>query len=208
MSIDTQKDVPLSAIAALVRAAITAELGPGMVVKCYEDPRTLQVMAAADLPALCIYRKRRKSRRESSTNRVQDITVFFQYVLPATTLDKRKNRWPALDAVWDVIETVVLDGGHESVSGGADVLAAAGVQGQEDTAQCENAFSEGGSETVPIFVGSIVVTYTPDTIDLTTLHPFLEFYAAFDGYENPEVADQTNNPFTNDLVTLQGYPVP
>jgi hypothetical protein len=201
VSIDDQDDIPLQAVAALVRGALNADI-PGSLVAIYEDPRTLQNLTGGKLPALAIYRKSRRSRRESSTARVQDIVIEFQYVLPDTKLDKRANRWPALSAVWDVIETAVLDGKHDAVSDGDEVLVAAATQAQENTATCSNGFAEGGAESYPIFIGQITVTYSPAEVVASDLDDFLEFYAAFDDYPNPDPDTDDDEPLTSDEVAI------
>lgn len=196
IGLDGQKDIPLCAIAALVRGAVLAELGEDVLASIFSDPRSLQVLRAASLPALCVYRKSRKSRRESSTQRVQDIVVGFDYMLPATNADQRDLRWATLDAVWDVIETAVLDGKHSSVGDGAEVLVAAATQGREGTAQCRNGLADGGGENYPIFIGEITVTYSPAEVDADSIDDFLRMHAAYDEFPNPDPAPAQDDPET------------
>lgn len=199
--VDQQSDAPLRAIAALVRGAVAAELGEGMIAALYSDPRSLQVLSAKSLPALCLFRKSRKSRQESSTSRVVDIVVGIHYLLPASDPEQRELRWPALDAVFDVIEQVVIDGKHASVQGGAEVLLAAGVQAQRDTAKAQNALAQGGEE-YPMLIGEITITYSPAEVVASDLDDFLEFYAAFDDYPNPDPDTDDDEPLTSDEVTI------
>ncbi len=181
MSIDDRTDPPLSAIAALVRGALLADFGEGIVVGVYEDPRALDTLAATKLPALCIYRAAERRRRRNSTDLVRDITVSFDYVLPATPLENRNERWPALQTVWNAIADVVIAGKHDAVSAGSAVLDIAGVNvEQENSAQATYGFADGGGKSYPLFRGQIVVAFTPEGIDVETLDDFLRFYASFD----------------------------
>jgi hypothetical protein len=208
-AIDSQTDVPLTAIAALVRGAIEADIDDNAVLAVYEDPRALNLLAASKLPALCIYRVSEVRRLRESGIRVHDITVAFDYVLPATNIERRPARWPALQKAWSVISDAVLTGSHSAVQSGIDVLDAASTEAQENSARVTYALAEGGGENYPFLRGSIVVTYEPTGVDVTTLDDFLEFYTAFDnpdtdinllGASTPDgAADST------DIVTLPAW---
>ncbi len=188
MSIDSQTDAPLAAIAALARGAIQADLGADVLVKVFEDPRNLFTIAAADLPALCVHRISEQTRRRNSTQLVDDIVVGFEYALPSTSTDERAGRWPTLHAVWQSLSRAVLAGKHPAVSSGADVLTPAGVWADGENARVlQYTFVEGGRDTEPelrprhpIFVAQIAITHTPDEVDPDTLEDFLRFHMAFD----------------------------
>jgi len=188
VSIDTQIDAPIAAIAALVRGAIQADLGADVLVKVFKDPRNLFTIAAADLPALCVHRVRQKRRRLNSTQLVDDIVVGFEYAMPSTSTEEREARWPTLVPVWESLSRAVLDGKHPAVSDGADVLLAVNTWADEESAQVlQYTFVEGGRDSEPamrarhpIFIAQIVVTNTPAEIDPATLNDFLRFHMAFD----------------------------
>jgi len=188
VSIDSQSDPPLAAIAALARGAIVADLGADVLVKVFEDPRNLFTIAAADLPALCVHRVSEQTRRRNSTQLVNDIVVGFEYALPSTSVEARAARWPTLAAVWQSLSRAVLAGKHPAVSDGADVLTAAGVFAESESARVlQYTFVEGGRDTEPelkprhpIFIAQIAVTHTPDEVDVASLNDFLRFHMAFD----------------------------
>ncbi len=181
MSIDDRTDPPLAAIAALVRGALLADFGAGIVVSVFEDPRALDTLAATRLPALCIYRASERRRRRNSVDLVRDITLGLEYVLPATPLENRNERWPALQTIWNAIADVVIAGRHAAVSDGAAVLDAAGVGVEaENSVHATYGFADGGGKSYPFFRGSMLVAHTPDGVDVDTLDNFLRFYASFD----------------------------
>jgi hypothetical protein len=201
MSLDDQLDPPIAAVAALVRAAIVADLGPEMAVAIYDDPRVLQTLTAGKLPALCLYRESERRRRRNSTMWVDDITVQFDYVLPSTALEKRAVRWPALQVVWHKIANVVIAGKHVSVSAGADVLAAAGLTvEQENSAQVAYRVAEGGGQNYPYFRGQLVAALTSEPADAATLNDFLRFYMSFD-----EPGGDHNDPTIELNITLPAF---
>lgn len=181
MSIDSLLDPQLAAVAALVRAAVTADLGADMIIALYDDPRALQTITAGKLPALCIYRKSERRRRRNSAALVRDITVYFDYVLPSTALEKRSGRWPALGQVWNTIADVVIAGGHAALSDGADVLDAASLHVElENSAQAAYDVAEGGAQNYPCFRGQLVIAHSPPEVDVATLPDFLRFAMSFD----------------------------
>lgn len=201
MSIDDRTDPPLSAIAALVRGALLADLGAGIVVAVYEDPRALDTLAGTKLPALCIYRASERRRRRNSVDLVRDITVSFEYVLPATPLENRNERWPALQTIWNAIADVVIAGRHEAVSSGAAVLSLAGVNvEQENSAQATYGFADGGGKSYPFFRGQIAVAHTPQGVNVDDLDDFLRFYASFDA-----PGGDHSNPLIEATATLPAY---
>jgi hypothetical protein len=179
--LDDQLDAPIAAVAALVRGAIIADLGPEMVVAIYDDPRVLQTLTSGKLPALSLYRASERRRRRNSTGWVHDVTVQFDYVLPSTALERRAARWPALQAVWNKIADVVIAGKHASVVAGATVLAAAGLTiEQESSTQVTYGVVEGGGQNYPFFRGQVVAAFTPAEVDVNTLNDFLQFNMSFD----------------------------
>jgi hypothetical protein len=181
VSIDDRTDAPLSAIAALVRGALLADFGAGIVVVVYEDPRALDTVHATKLPGLCIYRASERRRRRNSVDLVRDVTVSFDYVLPATPLENRNERWPALQEIWNAIADVVIAGKHAAVSSGDPVLSLAGVNvEQENSAQATYGFADGGGKSYPFFRGQIVIAHTPEGVNVDDLDDFLRFYASFD----------------------------
>jgi hypothetical protein len=206
MSIEDQTDAPLAAVAALVRGAITADLSADMVLAIYDEPRPLQILASGKLPALCIYRKRERRRRRNSVALVSDVTIYFDYLLPATSLEKRSARWPALSVVWNLIADVVIDGKHSAVSSGAAVLDAAGLNvEQENSAQVENDTADGGAQAYPFFRGQIIAAFTPSEVDVATLDDFLRFHMAFDRPGMPSGGDDGVEPIIELDLTLPAY---
>jgi len=195
MSIDDQSDAPIAAIAALARGAIQADLGADVLVAVYSDPRNLFTIPASQLPALCVHRVNERTRRQSSTQLVDDITVGFEYALPSTSVDGRAARWPTLSAVWRSLSRAVLAGSHPAVSGGADVLSPAGIWADGEEARVlQYTLVEGGRDDVPdmrarhpIFFAQIAVTHTPDEGDASALNDFLRFHMSFD--KPPECPD-------------------
>lgn len=195
MSIDSHVDAPIDAIAALVRGAIQADLGADVLVAVYSDPRNLFTIPASQLPALCVHRVSQRTRRESSTQLVDDVVVGFEYALPSTSTDDRGARWPTLAAVWRSLSRAVLAGKHPAVSSGADVLLAAGVWAEgEDARVLQYTLVEGGRDDAPdmrprhpIFIAQIGVKVAEDEGDASALNDFLRFHMSFD--KPPECPD-------------------
>jgi hypothetical protein len=208
VSIDNQVDAPLSAVAALVRGAIQADLGADVLVKVFEDPRNLFTIAALDLPALCVHRAAERSYQRNSTQLVDQITVAFEYALPSTSRDEQGGRWPTLQAVWRSLRRALLAGKHPAVSSGVDVLAAAGSQTLRDSARVvQYTLAEGGRDTEPalrprhpIFMAQAVIEFVEPEVDVLTLNDFLRFHMSFD-----EPGGDHTEPLIVLDVTLPAY---
>jgi hypothetical protein len=183
MLIDQQQDVMLTVIAGLCRAAVHGTLAEDALKAVFSDPRDLSTAAAHGLPMLAIYRGGEKKRRQDSATIVQDVTVVFEYALPATAGQKRAERWPALSAIWNVIADTMIAGRYPSIGGvnTLDVLGAAYVH--ENSLSVEYGFAAGGSESYPYFRGTMLFTHSPDElIDRTAdLDDFLINHVAFNG---------------------------
>lgn len=199
-------DVPIEAIAALVRGAIQADVGPEALLAVYEDPRDLYTIAADKLPALCVYRAGETRVRRSSAGVDHDITVGFDYAMPSANLDQKARRWPKLAAVWASISDAVIAGKHAAVDDGTEVLVAAATQADEDTARASYSMAQGGrdsnpqiKELYPILRGTIVVTHRPYDIDVPVLDAFLQLNTSFD-----EPGSDHTDPLLTDTLELEG----
>jgi hypothetical protein len=201
MGLDDQVDGALSAVAALVRGAITADLGADFITAVYDDPRALQTLTAGKLPALCIYRASERRRRRSSAGAISDVTIQFDYVLPATALEKRSARWPVLSAVWNCIADVLLAGKHSTVDGGVPVLSNAAVSFEESGVTAEYGVADGGGQNYPFLRGRAVGVFTPSGVDVTTLADFLRFHMTFDKSE-PVSGDADDSLIELDVTLL------
>lgn len=208
MSLDSQTDAPIAAIAALVRGAIQSDLGADVLVKVFEDPRNLFTIAAVDLPALCVHRASERTERRNSTQLVDVITVGFEYALPSTSVEGKAARWPTLAAVWGSLSRAIVAGKHAAVSSGSDVLLAAGAWVDEESVRVlQYTLAEGGRDTEPemrarhpIFMAQAVVEYTPSEVDVLTLDKFLTFHMSFD-----ELGGDHSEPLFELDVTLPAY---
>ncbi len=200
--IDQQTDAPLAAIAALVRAAIAADVGADALTKVYAEPRPPHDLDDNDLPVLVVRRGRERWKRRSSTSRVRLIDVLFEYTLPsADVAEERELRWPTLHTVWESLCIAVLDGVHEAVDDGAEVLEAASVVADEDTPDVRYLLGAGGRETDaeqrfrrPFFSGVITVEHDPEAVDATTLDKFLSLHASYDLVQTDDTADTPSQP--------------
>lgn len=207
MSIDTQIDLPIAAIASLARGAIRADLGDDVLVKVFKDPRNLFTIAAVDLPALCVHRASERPVRRTSTQLVDEVVVAFEYALPSTSVDGRDARWPTLPAVWHSLSRAVLKGKHPAVNGGAEVLRTVDTWANEDSARVlQYTLAEGGRDTEPeqrprhpIFFAQISVTVAPE-VDASTLNDFLRFHMSFD-----EPSGDHTEPLIEFNITLPAY---
>lgn len=210
MSIDSQVDAPIDAIAALVRGAIRADLGDDVLVRVFEDPRNLFTIAAADLPALCVHRAAERMERRNSTQLIDVITVGFEYALPSTSVDDKAARWPTLAAVWRSLSRALVAGKHAAVSSGAEVLQAAGAWVPEDSPRVlQYTLAEGGRDTEPdmrarhpVLLAQAVVEYTPSEVDVASLDDFLTFHMSFD---KPASAAPDGEPLIELELTLPAY---
>lgn len=204
MAFDDQVDSALEAVAALVRGAITADLGADFATAIYDDPRALQILTAGKLPALSIYRVSERRRRRNSAGTISDVTIQFDYVLPATALEKRSVRWPALPAVWNCIADVLLRGKHPAVSNDAAVLTSAGLWVDQETGvSVDYGVADGGGQNYPFFRGRAMTTFTPSGVDVGTLADFLRFHMTFD--KSQPVSGDSDDPLIELDVTLPGF---
>lgn len=200
--IDQQTDAALAAIAALARAAIVADVGAEALTKVYSEPRPPHDLDDTDLPVLVIRRGRERWKRRSSTSRVRLIDVLFEYTLPsADVVKERELRWPTLQRVWESLCMAVLDGAHDELDDGAEVLEAASVVADEDSPDVRYVLGAGGRETDaeqrfrrPFFTGVITVEHDPEAVDATTLDKFLSLHASYDLVQTDESADTPSQP--------------
>lgn len=202
--LDEQTDVPLDTIAALVRVAIESDVGGGALKSVWQDPRDLLTLPASNLPALAIYRLRERRIRLTEDEVEHVITVTFEYIVPATGLQHRENRYPALQEVWRALSSAMLEGSHEGVEDGAKVLTAAGCNIDEDAAEVSYGFADpGNAQSYPRFVGSMVVRHNPDEVDASTLDNFLKFYATWDMPEAAHDEEGINHdePMAQTIIT-------
>lgn len=199
--LDAQTDAPLEAIAALVHGAIQADLGNGVLKGIFRDPRDLLTLQASQLPALAIYRTRERRVRHTEDQLAHVITVTFEYLLPATALQAREGRWPALQAVWGTLSDAVLAGSHEAVSDGASVLELAECYAEEDSADVLYGLAEDSAANYPRFIGTIVVRHVADAVDVSALNDFLTLYTAFFRVEEvPATAVDPDDPHAATLA--------
>lgn len=200
MPLEDHADAPLTAIAALVRAAVHSDLDPEVLRVVYEDPRDLNDLAGNKLPALAIYRFQEKRRHSHSGIYARDITIRFDYVADAVTSDNRTLRWRSLHNVWNVIADAVVAGKHAAVSAGAEVLCTAGLTVEFESPTVTYNFAREG-DSYPFFRGEIKVSFTPEDVEASTLDDFLTHYTSWD--EPGETAHDT--PLGTDTTTLPAY---
>lgn len=200
--IDAQTDVPLTAIAALVRGAIEADLGAQALKAVYAEPRPPHDLDEAELPTLAIFRTRDRWRRRNSASRINAITVTFEYTLPgANVREERALRWPTLQAVWGSLVGAVVNGHHIAVADDAAVLNAAGVFVLQESPDARYELAAGGREgdaeqnpRRPFFRGVIDIEYEPSGVDPLTLDKFLSLHASYDIVQTAETADTPSQP--------------
>jgi hypothetical protein len=213
-ALDTSIDIPLAAIAALVRGAVKNDLGAEALLEVYQDPRDLLTLAANKLPSLAVYRGKEKRKTRSSGKSAQLITVLFDYILPATGVDARQKRWPVLARMWNEIADVVIAGHHEQVESDAKVLASVGITVQQDTPSVDYGYAAHGGQSYPIARGRIDVEYLPDPLDPNNpdselLYKFLSTGFTFvqDGADqNTPSLPGTSTGEPPIEVALEGYP--
>lgn len=204
MDYDQQIDAPMRALAALVRGAVVNDLSDEFLLAVYEDPRTLREISASKLPALAVYVEREKRKRISSADLVCFLTVRFDYVAQHAGPDKRDDRYPSLRKVWTALADAACDGHHDAVQDGADVLLLAGLQSDEDTAEVTYGVTEEG---YLFFRGSLVVEWTPEGVDWSSLDDFLSLYASYDNPGDDHTAAAGDELLAvEDAITVPGPP--
>lgn len=204
--IDRQCDKPVEAIAKLAYLAVIADLGPDVLKKLLRDPRDLFNIAAADLPALIVYRASDKRYMRNSMTWAWDIHVAFEYSLPNSSFEERRLRFDTLQAVWASIAKAVLAGKHKDVSGGAAVLLDAGIWSDKHQASARYEMTEGGRDNYPderkrfpMFIGEIPMTYDePPDATFSSLDDFLHHHTDYDiaDGEPVDAEDETELPPT------------
>lgn len=205
----------MEALAALLRAALEAELGSGIVETVLDHPVTFGEVSTGGLPSLSLYVGSSRAMKGPSYRLDQRITVVFDYVIAQTTFDARQRRWPAMRAVWNRIAETVWDGYHSTLDSGAKVLEAAGLYILRHSPIGEASF--GMVERLhPHFRATLKFDSHGEEVDASTLVPLLGIYTGFDVVDgnfdiatvdltNETTAQNTAPPYGYDLTVLPGY---
>ena len=160
MNLDGIEDPGINALALLIRNVVNAELLPQLggpaIAKLFQSPLPIGVLAQGALPALGIYRFQDRDRDKGDWV-FEEFSVFrFDYVTPATPLNKVDKRWPLLRAVWTRLLAVCREGKHPDVAAGVNVLEGGGIARVAlGTARVDYRFEPGQNSTYPMFRGEI-----------------------------------------------------
>lgn len=156
MTYEAASDVLVDALRAIalqeVTAALAATLGADhpAVRETRGFPFSLDLIERTALPAMFISAERVLARPTGKHLADELVTIAFEYVAPATPLQKLDTRWPLLRAVWGKLRTAVRVG----EVAGAPVLEMAGVQRFElDSPTADFSFASDGSNAYPYAIG-------------------------------------------------------
>lgn len=210
MSLDDFQDVRVNALLMLASGAANADLqetaGESVVKVGVSAPIDIDVVGAGNLPALYVYRTAATLKEETQFVLNAYSTFAVEYWAPLCPRDKMLRRWPLLWHVWASIAKALQGGMHPQVSGGAPVLAQAGLRaelGNTTTVQFRRGASDGGF--YPFFSASMrfyeEVAVDVGVADIEGMDLFLRLRTDWrlpgaDG-DTPEVAS---------LLWLDGYP--
>jgi len=206
MSIEDQRDLAIEAIATLLHGALNAEdgLGEGSVIGIYDEPMSLDTIANAKLPALCVYRTSDTSE-SASAEIVETVTVQLDLILrqsSATTGAKRGMRWPALVAAWRCMRRALMVGHHPSVSDDARLLDDVDINIERASFDGRMyGFADSGPGVFPVFRGTFQYTQQIDhrvnktLIDLERVRSIFEMGTEEDLPTEDERTAQVNVEF-------------
>lgn len=156
MTYEAASDVLIDALRAIalqeVTAALAATLGADhpAVRETRGFPFSLDLIERTALPAMFISAERVAAQPIGKHLGDELVTIAFEYVAPATPLQKLDTRWPLLRAVWGKLRAAVRAG----EVAGDPVLETAGVQRFElDSPTADFSFASDGSNAYPYFIG-------------------------------------------------------
>lgn len=209
--LDKATDPQVAALLTLGRGGVNADLaevlGGDVLAGVYPCPATLAVMSAVKLPALMIWRRQEELSRKGRALRYADreVELRIECVLPATPKDRLPSRWPLLQAVWWQLLRGLFAGRHDAVSGGAEILRAAGIHTLEvEEARVTYSFAAEtqSPELFPYFQATLPMVYR-EPPDLSDLHDLLATDVRYllTG-ESPPLAD--DEPILRQHVPLHG----
>jgi hypothetical protein len=108
------EDVQTRALGVLAAAAVNSELEDILTTKAVERvfgaPMPLEMLAQAQLPALCVYRLSDRDEDKGDFVYQHLSTWRLDYHLPATPLDRIDTRWAILRRAWVVASTTLRVG--------------------------------------------------------------------------------------------------
>jgi hypothetical protein len=201
---DRATDPVVAALASVgkagVNARLQATLGGDAVVAALGYPAPLEILSAAELPALAVYVRRERIERTSAralANQDRVATVWIDYVAPATPLAKIATRWPLLRAVWwELVQSLSTPD-----AAGLATLKAAGVivvDVDGATVDFDVAPGAGGGTPFPFFRAVLPVTHR-GAADLSALADLVDMDVRYllDGLrasEQPIVRDIVGGP--------------
>lgn len=195
MALDDTTDPQIAAVAALAGGAVNAALADvttePAIRRVYTWPITRARAPQLQLPALAVYRFSDREQRRTIGRTETEVTIRFDYWASATPLDRIELRWPLLRSVWEALVNAVLDGAHESVSEGAQVLELAGFVAIDRSSPTVRYIAAEPEEAVyPRFEGTIVARHRED-FDRSELALFLELHGGISRADgNPEIQPQ------------------
>lgn len=192
--VDTTTDATVAVLALLCNAAIKGDLAEADLVGLYQEPVPLGMLDRTQFPVLSIWVMSEKQVRESSTRLISEMTIAFDYIREPTGRTERDTRYPPLRHVWRSIRNVLLDGSYPTVSAGADVMGAAGLDAVEDGEAKRYGFI--GEEAFPYFHAEMTIEEDPAAIDVNAIPDFLEHFTGFlkpGGAEYDPAIDDTTN---------------
>ncbi len=195
---DEHVDAPLDAIAMLCSAAIVGDLGEENLCKLYKQPTGLNIAGAKALPWLAVFVASEKQERMSSARLNDNLIVMFDYMREPGPVNDRDSAYPPLRHVWRSIRNVLETGSHPTLSDGADIMCAAGLDVRESTPEVER-YSFMGKEAYPFFRAKMLIESTPSEVDFSTLEDYL---IHFTGWSQPGGDDYS--PAVDDTTNLLG----
>lgn len=181
MSLDSAKDPQVSAIVALLKGGVNADLmeslGEQAIVGVYTFPMRIDIVPHMQMPAIFVHRAGPDRWREHTMRKVHRVsTVAIDYVAQPCNAQRLNDRWPLLEVVLNKIVELVRKGKHPQVSGGDDLFDAAGFVDfpAYSTMRAQQRFIPNANDTFPVLQFQMAIEHRegvdisdlPDAIDL------------------------------------------
>lgn len=193
MSLDTSSDTLVDALRAIAKAEVTRALAEttgetDAVLETRGYPVPLEMVEHMRLPCMSVYVTGEAAKRTSARYLDSRCEVVFEYVLPATPLNKLDKRWPILRAVWAATLAAIAKG---ELNGNQALQPVGVTHVDEERATVRYSFASEGENAYPVFAGTIPITVRP--AEVLPTQDFLELVAGINRVEpdaNPDLQPQ------------------